>query len=210
MKRMFVLVGSSAVVVVAVLIGIALMNRTESPDKDMDKGIANCPIYFTGPINNVLPKDHVANRWQIYRFDGEKGTAEVKASTSTTSIPSRSQSCQLVITRAPETPSKGADWRIGHTIKPDGLRGKTVRYRVAIKTDREMRLDTGQIYMYDGFKVLGAAIPHLTPEWQTFEATISVDPAATTFEVWLRLLLDKGTVQPGSGTLYFVPEVVGG
>jgi hypothetical protein len=173
-------------------------------------GIVNCPIYFTGPINKFLPKDHQANRWQVYRFDGGKGTAEVKVSTSTTSIPSRSQSCQLVIERAPETPGVASDWRIGHTIKPDGLRGKTVRYRVAIKTDREMRLDTGMIYMYDGSKVLGAAIPRLTPEWQTFEVTISVDPAATTFEVWLRLLLDKGTVQPGSGTLYFVPEVAGG
>lgn len=201
MRKALLIVGSSAVVVAALLVGFAL--RFEPPDE----GAVSCPTYFSGPIGDILPKDHVTSQWRVYRYEGEKGTANVKVSVSTTSIPARPNSCKLDISRAPETPSKGADWRVGHTIKPNGLRGKTVRYRVAIKTDREMRLDTGQIYMYDGFKVLGAAIPRLTPEWQTLEATIRVDPAATTFEVWLRLLLDKGTVQPGSGTLYFVPEV---
>ncbi len=209
MRKVLLIVGSSAVVIAVITV---LLNLTAPPDRidSLDMGIVNCPIYFTGPINKVLPENDKTNRWQVYRFDGGKGTAEVKVSTSTTSIPSRSQSCQLMIERAPETPGMASDWRIGHTVNPDGLRGKTVRYRVAIKTDREMRLDTGQIYLYDGVKVLSTAIPHLTPEWQTFEATISIDPAATAFEVWLRLLLNKGTVQPGSGTLYFVPEVIGG
>jgi hypothetical protein len=204
MKKVLLTVGSSAVVVAVLLVWFVL--HIEPPDE----GAVSCPIYFSGSIGDILPKTHATSQWQVYRYEGEKGTANVKVSVSTTSIPARPNSCKLDISRAPETPSKGADWRIGHIIKPDSLRGKTVRYRVAIKTDREMRLDTGMIYMYDGVKVLGTAIPHLTSEWQTFEVTISVDPAATTFEVWLRLLLDKGTVQPGSGTLYFVPEVVGG
>jgi hypothetical protein len=203
MKRTLVLVLSGVATAVVVLVGFLLFSQPVALDKDA----VSCPIYFGAAAANALPKDHIASRWQIYRFEGEKGTANVKVEASTSSTPARAYSCQLLISRAPDAPGKASDWRIGHIMNPVGFQGKKVRYRVAIKADREMRLDTAQIYAYDGSKVLGAATPLLSPNWQVFETAISVDPAATTFEVWFRLLLDKGTVIPGAGNIYFVPEI---
>ena len=188
------------------LAGLVFWNRTAPPDR----GAVSCPIYFSGDLK-AIPPGHVASRWQIYRFEGEQGTADVAAGPSTVSTHERPYSCALDIARAPTAPGKGADWRIGHAVKPDGLRGKTVRLRVAIKANRDLQFDTGQVYAYDGVQVAGTSAQRIAKNWQTFEATIKVDPAATTFEVWLRLLLDKGTVNPGQGKLYFVPEVdIGG
>ena len=203
MKRIIVLVGLGAFAVAAVLTALVLFNRPGP----RDKASVSCPIYFSGPLAKLIPGDHVASSWQVYRYDGEKGTANVTVSASPLSTPTRPYSCRLDIDRAPETPGKGSDWRIGHVIKPDGFRGKAVRYRVAIKSEQAIRLDNGQIYAYDGFKVVGASTPLLTQDWRTYEATIQVHPAATTFEVWFRLLLDQGTVKPGKGTVYFVPEL---
>jgi hypothetical protein len=131
----------------------------------------------------------------------------VEVSTSTTAALSKQFSCQLSILRAPDIAGRGADWRIGHIVKPDGFRGKTIRYRVTIKTNGEMWLDTGTVYVYDGFKVYGVASQQFTSRWKTFEVTAPVDPKATTVEIWFRLLLGQGTVQPSSGVIYFIPEI---
>jgi len=202
-KRTLALGGSIALVIAAIWIGIALMDQPSQRDKDT----VSCPVYFFGTLSQTIPGDHLTSRWKIYSYDGEKGTAKVTVSASPLSTPARPSSCRLDIERAPETPGKASDWRVGHVIKPDSFRGKTVRYRVAIKSEQDILLDSGQIYVYDGVNAIAAPTPRLTQEWRTYEVTFKVDPAATTFELWFRLLLDKGTVKPGKGTVYFVPEV---
>jgi hypothetical protein len=203
MKQVVIIAVVVVLIAAAITIDLALHDQPETGDS----GLVGCPMYFEKSAADALPANHVSSQWQVYREHGTAGTAVVKVSTSTTATLSKQFSCQLSILRAPHMAGSGADWRIGHVVNPDGFRGKTVRYRAAIKADREMQLDTTQLYAYDGVKVPGAEIRKLTAEWQTFEVTFPVDPKATTFEVWFRLLIGHGTVRPGSGTLYFVPEI---
>ena len=205
MKKVLVLIGTGAIVAFGALL-VALLLRPRAPLTG-DQGNVTCPIYFSSDAAKLLPEELAGGRWQIYSFDAGTGTAHVKVAPSTISTSARSHSCELTLLRAPETPGKGADWRMGRRLSPERFIGKNVRFRVAIKADRNVGLDTSQIYITDGQKVMGAGISQLTPEWRVFEASMVLGPDAIALEVWMRLLLDRGTVVPGSAKIYLVPEV---
>ena len=205
MKRGLIVMAAVAGVVVLGLAGLLLFTRSEPPTT----GLVDCPIYVSRPLAERLGLGSRPEPWEIYSYEGEGGTARVKVEPSSTVPPGGvSRSCRLKILWAPEKPGKASDWRIGQVFRNhERLRGRVVTFRVLMKGSTEFRFDTAQIYIYDGVKVDGAPIKRVTPDWEVIRASTRLDPGATTFQVWVRLLLDRGTVRPGSGQLFFIANV---
>lgn len=202
MKRVGIIVGSAAGFVVIVFALFVTFMDLRTPDT----GAVTCPTYVARSLADSMGATYRADRWEVYSFEGAKGAPRVKVRPSSVVPDSRTpSSCELKIAWAPETPGSASDWRIGHIgANPEALRGRSVTFRVLIKGVADFHFDTAQIYVYDGFKVAGAPLPGVTRDWQAFQVTAQVDPGASVFEAWIRLLLDKGTIRPGSGSLYFV------
>lgn len=203
MRRLLPMVAVGAVVVGAIFIDLSTLEPPVIPPG----GIVNCPAYFDDAATTLLPQKHPASRWEVYAEDGVAGTGKVKVTASPLSTDSMPYSCELKIISAPYRPGKGADWRIGHAIKPDGFRGRNIEFRVAIRSEPDITLDNGQVYVYDGANVSGAAVASLTSQWKVLSVRTQINPAADVFELWFRLLIDSGTVRPSAGTIYFVPQL---
>ncbi len=207
MKRITVIVASAAALVVIVFAFWVIFMMSESPDT----GVVTCPMYISSSLAQSLGPSHQMERWEVYSYEGTKGAPKVKVRPSSIVPDSVTpRSCELRIIWAPEQPGSASDWRIGHIVSyPEPLRGRNVTFRVLMKGSHEFQFDTSMIYIHDGVKVLGATFPRVTRDWQSFQVTAQVDPRARVFEVWVRFLLDKGTIRPGSGSLYFVALVEG-
>ena len=203
--RLTVLVVGILVVVVAAIVGWVVMGRRNEDPR--------CPLYVTEALARRVGVDDPGDPWTIYAYDGASpgGAPKVQARASSVSPGSeRPRSCGLVIASAPQTSGKGADWRIGHVFKkPEAMRGRTVTFRVLLRTDRPMEFDSAYIYIWDGLGWAMTPFTRVTTEWQTLQAKLTLSSSATAFEVWIRLLFDTGTIRPAEGALYFVADVDG-
>jgi hypothetical protein len=98
---------------------------------------------------------------------------------------------------------------MGNLVTVDGLRGKKVRFSAKFRTDRQMDFNTSYIYAYFGIdnKIESNLVKRLSPDWAEKSVTIDVPMNAQIAEFWYRLALDKGTIKPGDGAIYFAPAL---
>ena len=202
------LIGSVAVALIVVVVGIAAWFL--AGDWLADR---RCPLYIAESLRQHTDPADAADPWTVYSNDGARADGAPKVTVKSSSVSPGSwapKSCQLKIASAPEAPGKGADWRMGHAFgNPAAARGRTVTFRAQLKGDRDLRFDSAYIYIWDGVGWTTAPISRVTQDWQTVQARHTLDPNATAFEVWIRLVFDAGTIRPGKGTLYFVANVEG-
>lgn len=207
MKRRTTILVSTVAVAVVVAAGLVALRRFQAPDT----GLVTCPTYISTALSERLGAGEQTDRWEVYAYEGTKGAPKVKVRPASVAPGNETpNSCELKIKWAPTEPGSASDWRIGHTVSNvASVRGRPATFRVKMKGSTDFAFDTAMAYIYDGVKVEGVPIPQVTRDWQQFQVTMQVDPGATTFQAWVRLLLDKGTVKPGSGKLYFVAELEG-
>ena len=181
-----------------------------SVDRTEMSNVADCPLQVSDGLAKALGKRFDPELWTIYRHDGETRAPVVRVRRNTSDLPDPQTAavCELKIVSAPQRPEKALDWRIGNvTENPMALRGKTVTYRITYKASAPVDLDTGSFYLYDGKNVAGVPFTRAGTEWQTATVTKVIDQDATAFEVWVRLLIDKGTIKPAGVTLYLSAAV---
>lgn len=204
-KRSALLVLGVAVVIVAGVLTWVVAGRWG--------GDPRCPLYVAEALAKSVGVDDPGDPWTVYAFDGAKAGGAPKIEARASSVSPRSErprSCKLAIASAPQSPGKGADWRIGHAFRnPAAVRGRTVTFRVHMKADRPLEFDSAYIYIWDGLGWATAPFTKVSTDWQAVQAKLRLSPNATAFDVWIRLLFDTGTIRPGDGTLYFVAEVEG-
>jgi len=195
----------------AVTIGLIAAYFIISDDRsDLAEGPSECPLQVSDGLATALGAGFNRDRWTVYRYDAETRAPVVRVRRNTSDVPDPQTAavCELKIVSAPQRPEKALDWRIGNvTENPMALRGKTVTYRITYKASAPVDLDTGSFYLYDGKNVAGVPFTRAGTEWQTATVTKVIDQDATTFEVWVRLLIDKGTIKPADVTLYLSAAV---
>jgi len=186
----------------------------DSPEQQVSVPSApgvNCPLRLSPRVAALIADDHLVDWWSIYRFDGTTRAPSVAVGITEDEVPDSSveASCVLRIRSAPETPGTGVDWRMGHTIQnADQLRGKKMVFRVRVKSDRKVSFDRGAVYMYDGEgPPPGKTLGDVVDNWKTFKIRHKVADDAEFLELWIRLLIDTGTIVPGKATLFFDAEL---
>lgn len=164
-----------------------------------------CHMTFGPALAPLLPSSHNQNVWSVYRFDGSVPAPQATVTDkSPVPAPGGRNACQIRYTGAPENPGADIDWRVGHTITaPISMRGRTVTLTVDYAADRPVEADSATIYLYDGVNFVSQPITQLGTAWQEQSVKLQVATDASTLQAWLRLTLDKGTVKPGSGAVYF-------
>jgi len=183
--------------------------QTVDPFSGPDFSKATCPLSYSDAFDQAAGEGRPPEHWVIYRHDGKEPAPKVEArfvaEERVTSEPL--EYCVLDITGAPEVPSNGLDWRIGHAVSVEGLRGKTVRFAAKLRALAPTRFDSAMLYLYNGERVDGVPIETLDTQWQELSVIQTVPKDATTVQAWLRLIFGEGTIVPGSSVVQFAPAL---
>lgn len=212
--------GIAAVCVILGYVGLKLWQVVELADEaipaqptlpTLPMARAQCPFHLAADLRRRIDTTGLYDdqRWIVYRFEGSGGLPEVTVAPAPEEMAEGPGGvCALRIADAPQAPGAAVDWRVGHLLPSvRGLRGRTVILSVAMRADRPVALDSGEIYIYDGVAVNGVPVRTLTTSWQSFALTHAIHDKATVVEVWFRLVFDKGTVRPSTGTIYFAARL---
>ncbi len=175
------------------------------PAPPIDEWTRICPIELDNVLKKSAERVHRNEEWEIYTYGASGPPPDVAV------LPIREEMdgarklvCQLTLSRVPDTPERGADWRVGYILTDaSGLFGRNVEFRLKIRGDRAFELDRASAYIYDGVGVAGIAIPHITTDWQEVRVTKQIATGAQRLEFWFRILFDDGTVRPPVGTIDF-------
>jgi len=202
MKKLLLLFGAGLGAVVAILV-ILLAVRERVPDAvDMTPKTAEvtCPFEFAlgGVAQN--PSSDGLGTWTVFISDYHKTAPQVAVSL----VPKETVSgltaaaCKLDITRVPGSPLEGVDWRIGTIVDPLSARGKLAKATFRLRADREITLEAGQAYLFDGKSVIAVPVGTLNTEWRSFTIQHAVPMDATAMELWLRLTIHGKISQTGA------------
>lgn len=159
-----------------------------------------CPFRLSPSLKASLDSGGEPGRWEIQRSDGATPAPVIAAGDA---VVDGARYCALRIERASSEPGDGRDWRIGYTLPHRALRGRRVRLTLRVFASAPIRMSSGVVYIHDGPTGANQAIPTAGPEPQEITVTHTVSDEATTFEVWVRIVFGKGTIQPVGETLFF-------
>ena len=170
---------------------------------------ATCPLSYSEAFDQAVGEDRPLEEWVVYRHDGKDPAPRVEARLVAEErvTPGPLEYCVLDLKGAPEVPSDGLDWRIGHAVSVEGLRGKTVRFAAKLRALAPTRFDSAMLYLYNGERVEGVPIETLDTQWQELSVIQTVPEDATTVQAWLRLIFGKGTIVPGASVIQFAPSL---
>lgn len=202
MKKLLILFGGGLTVVVVALV-ILLAVRERIPDTaDMTPKMAEVRCPFEYQLNGTVQSqggDGTAT-WTVFISDYHGTAPKVDVSLVPMSdVPGATAAvCKLDIKRIPGSPLEGVDWRIGTTVDPLSARGKIAKASFRLRADREITLEAGQAYLYDGKSVVSVPVGVLSTEWRSFTIQHTVPADATAMELWLRLTIHGKISQTGA------------
>lgn len=163
-----------------------------------------CRMAFGPALSALLSSSHRPDIWSVYRYDGSVAAPQATVGRTAAVKAPAGEACEIKFTGAPEASGAGVDWRVGHIVMdPAKLHGKTITFKMDLLADRPVEADTAVLYLYDGINFVARAVPRIGTQWQTETVNLQIAPNATTAQAWLRLVYDKGTIKPGSGSIYY-------
>ena len=85
--------------------------------------------------------------------------------------------------------------------------GRSVQAILKLRGDKNIVLNTGQVYIYDGIDATGSVIGSLNGTWKTFVVEKPIVGGSQFVEVWVRLVIGDGTGIPSEGDMEFTVEL---
>jgi hypothetical protein len=209
MKMLALLIVAPALIIIGVLGGFLLLDGSPVVPKAPACG-------FT--VGDSLAKNGAdelsKGNWTVYTYGGEYASPQILTSAldaADSAAISGAPGCSLKISSLPPQSARKLDWRIGRVaVNVLPYRGKTVRFRMMLKADKDTQLGSANIYVYDGKTVTGMAVPSLSTKWRSFETIANIPADAIATEFWFRALFDKPDIKPVNNRLHmaaFVDEV---
>ena len=174
--------------------------------KANDYKTAECPLRIGDSLADI--KINNPDRWFVYRFEST-GLPDISISreAAADTVDGPPEWCTLDVSKAPAEGGRGVDWRMGHIFEVSELRGKTLTFSADIRADRPTKASSGRIYTYDGTTVAETLVTDIGEDWQRYELKVDVSPDAATFQTWLRLVFDDGTIDPANTKILFAPRL---
>jgi len=200
LKRWLARVASIAA---AFAIGFALVmvaGPTYSPAPSPGLPSVACPFQLSPSLEAALRSAGELGRWVVHKSDGATPAPVI---TARNVVIDGAGYCSLRIESASSEPGGGRDWRIGYKLPHWALRGRQVRLTLRVFASAPIRMNSGSVYIHDGPTGANQGLPGAGTEPREIAVTHTVSDRATTFEAWVRLVLDKGTIQPAGETLFF-------
>jgi hypothetical protein len=168
--------------------------QAAEPDGD----VRRCPFAFGSHVPYGLTPVGAIDQWVVASIKTNRDRLEISVEPD----PGARGLCRLTITAAPASRTPGTvAWRMGKVLQPSfSMTGRVVRLTVRLQADRPMLLDSASLYLRDADAATEIALPSIGPVWRTLSLTHRIG-GTSQLEVGIRLLRDKGTIQP-SGEHY--------
>lgn len=199
-----------------VLLGLWVARQPRLHWPDMPQAAAQgeaCPLLLrlqdlpeaSDPVAATPGLDPPLRRWKVAATEGDGEAPEVAVShaqvkdAAGATVPA----CILTVTRVPEPPFDGVDWRLGYRLDlPADLQGRVAAasFSAELSPDVAAQLGGGSVYLYDGSRPVDAGLARVAPGWSPVRVEIRLDPGATFVELWYRLAFQGGISNPVSLT----------
>ena len=153
---------------------------------------ANCPVRFWNVHGMAVSK--VAHHWTL-NSEPETRAPEVAVAAS-------ENGCLLALTRVPQPPFKGIDWRLGLVVTDPAIStARKMQATVVLSADPPMTFESAFLYSYDGSSIVSTQVRELSGIARRINLDIPITPGSKYLELWLRLTI-HGTIS-NTGTVSF-------
>ena len=168
--------------------------QAAEPDGD----VRRCPFAVGSHVPYGLTPVGAIDQWVVASIKTNRDRLEISVEPD----PAARGVCRLTITAAPVSRTQGTvQWRISKVLRLSrAIDGRAVRLTLHLRADSPIALDTAALYIRDARSTTAIPLRTVGPEWQTVSLTRRLVDGSP-FEIGLRLLNDKGTIQPAGAHL---------